>query len=183
MMYCSVWKYSANIMEHLIGFRDPNIVPIKDFYEASTKVNYFAMLVVDRSIAVRSAFYKTISDMLLHLPDKKDHEGRLFPYLLSGLHDQNDGIRESVFEMIEEIGAVYEVEYEKDIRDIKQFSFKPEWSLDGRVLDSSLKYPYPFVFRPCLGSRILVRSYVRRYLTPLYKEVQDWIEESRVRAS
>lgn len=86
-MYCGVWKYNANIMEHLIGFRDPNLVPIRDFYESTTKINYFAMFIVDRSIKVRSAFYKTVSDLLLHLPDKKDHEGRLFPYLLTGLHD------------------------------------------------------------------------------------------------
>ncbi len=40
-------------MEHLIGFRDPNLVPLRDFYEISTKLNYFAMLVADRSTVVR----------------------------------------------------------------------------------------------------------------------------------
>mmetsp|Transcript_36866 Transcript_36866/g.35590 ORF Transcript_36866/g.35590 Transcript_36866/m.35590 type:complete len:107 (+) Transcript_36866:324-644(+) len=106
-------------MEHLIGFRDPNIVAIKDFYEHTTKLNYFAKLLVDRSTIVRDCFYKTIADLLMKLPDKKDHEGRLFPYLITGLFDQNDGIRESVFEMIEELGRQYEEEYEKDIREIK----------------------------------------------------------------
>lgn len=104
VFFCGVFKYNANIMEYLIGFRDPNIVPIKDFYEATTKVNYFAMFVADRSTVVRDHFYKTIANMLMKLPDKKDHEPRLFPYLISGLYDQNDDIKETVFELIEELG-------------------------------------------------------------------------------
>jgi len=39
------------------------------------------------------------------------------------------------------------------------------------------------VHRPSLGSRILVRSYVRRYLKALYNEINDWIEENRERSA
>ena len=46
-----------------------------------------------------------------------------------------------------------------------------------------LPLPYPFLHRPRLGARILVRSYVRRYLTGLYKEIGDWISDTRERAS
>ena len=76
-----------NIMEHLIGFRDPNLVPIKAFYEHTTKVNYFALMVADRSNLVREHFFKTLALMLTKLPDKKDHEPRVFPYLITGLFD------------------------------------------------------------------------------------------------
>lgn len=76
----------------MVGFRDPNVVPIKDFYDPQSKVNYFAMFVADRSTQVRECFYKTIGDILLRLPDKVDHEGRLFPYMISGLFDANDNI-------------------------------------------------------------------------------------------
>ena len=84
---CGKWKFSVDIMSHMIGFRDPNVVPIKEFYEPSTKMNYFALFVTDRSTQVRECFYKTMGDMLMRLPDKIDHEGRLFPYLISGLYD------------------------------------------------------------------------------------------------
>jgi hypothetical protein len=57
VLMTGIWKTSVNVFEHMIGFRDPNVVPIKDFYEPSTKVNYFAMFIVDRSIAVRKYFY------------------------------------------------------------------------------------------------------------------------------
>lgn len=50
VFFSGSFKFSANLMEHLIGFRDPNVVPIKDFYEASTKLNYFALMVADRAV-------------------------------------------------------------------------------------------------------------------------------------
>ena len=87
------WKTSVNVLEHMVGFRDPNIVPIKEFYDPSFKVNYFAMFVVDRSISTRECFYKMMAKILTDLPDRIDHEGRIFPYLISGLYDENDGIR------------------------------------------------------------------------------------------
>lgn len=32
IFWCGLWKYNAFVFENLIGFRDPNSVPIKDFY-------------------------------------------------------------------------------------------------------------------------------------------------------
>ena len=92
VMVCGKWKHSHLILSHMVGFRDPNIIPIKDFYDPTTKLNYFASFVVDRSVVVRECFYRTMGDMLARLPDKTDHEGRLFPYLISGMYDQNDSI-------------------------------------------------------------------------------------------
>ena len=183
VLYCGLYKFNANIMEYMIGFRDPNVLNIKDFYEYTTKLNYFAMFVADRSTVVREHFYKTMANLMIKLPDKKDHEGRVFPYIISGLYDQNDDIRCSVFELFEEMGHSYEIEYEKDIREIKQLGITPEWAFNSKVRDSDLILPLPFIHRPCLGARILVRSYVRRYLSPIYKEVNDWIQEHRERAS
>lgn len=88
-----------------------------------------------------------------------------------------------MFDLIEELGKQYEEEYEKDIRELKQLGFKPEWSFDGKIKDTDIILPMPFIHRPCLGSRILVRSYVRRYLHAIYKEINDWIEDNRERAS
>ncbi len=75
VMVCGKWKHSHSILAHMVGFRDPNIVPIKDFYDPSTKLNYFASFVADRSIAVRECFYRTIGDLLARLPDAEDHQG------------------------------------------------------------------------------------------------------------
>ena len=53
----------------------------------------------------------------------------------------------------------------------------------GVVPEKDIKLPDPLVHRPRLGSRILVRSYVRRYLKALYHEIGDWIQEHQERAS
>jgi hypothetical protein len=42
VLTCGLWKTSADVISAMVGFRDPNVVPIKDFYEISTKTNYFA---------------------------------------------------------------------------------------------------------------------------------------------
>lgn len=84
---------------------------------------------------------------------------------------------------MEEMGKHYEEEYEADIREVKQLGFTPEWSFSGKVRDSDILLPLPFLHRPCLGARILVRSYVRRYLHAIYKEITDWIQENRERSS
>jgi hypothetical protein len=68
---------------------------------------------------VREVFYKTMGDMLLRLPDKIDHEGRIFPYLISGLFDPNDGIKQLCFDIVESLGENYEEEYEEKLREIK----------------------------------------------------------------
>ena len=47
VLYCGVWKYNAFVFENLVGFRDPNSVPIKDFYEPSHNINYLATLITD----------------------------------------------------------------------------------------------------------------------------------------
>jgi len=183
VMVCGKWKHSHAILSHMVGFRDPNIVPIKDFYETTTKLNYFASFVGDRSVAVRECFYKTIGDMLARLPDKVDHEGQLFPYLISGLYDQNDQICNLVFEILEELGQNHEEENEAKFRDRKQLGFNEEWTLNGIIKDSQMDLPFPILHRPRLGSRVLVRSYTRRYIKAIFHELGDWIEENAERTS
>lgn len=37
----------------MVGFKDPNYVPIKAFYEYTININYFATLINDPSVKVR----------------------------------------------------------------------------------------------------------------------------------
>jgi hypothetical protein len=181
IMYWGTWKYTVDIFEALIGFRDPHVVPIKDFYEPSIKINYFARFVTDRSTLVRETFYKTLANWLLKLPDKVDHEGRIIPYMLSALNDPNDNIQDLAFELLEEMGMDFEEREEKKVRDTKQYSLDAEWTNNGEFID--LPLPRPFKHRPRLGARNVIRGYVRRYLKAIYKELSDWILENRQRAA
>ena len=47
ILKCGVWKHNATVFEILTGFRDPNSVPIKAFYEPMHNVNYLATLIID----------------------------------------------------------------------------------------------------------------------------------------
>jgi hypothetical protein len=183
VMMAGQWKTSVHVLEHMVGFKDPNVVPIKEFYDPSTKVNYFAMFIVDRSTVTRECFYKTMAKLLTDLPDRIDHEGRVFPYIISGLYDPHDDIKKLTFELIEEIGQRHEEENEEKFRDIKQLGYHPEWMFKGAVKDDLIKLPKPLVTRPRIGARLLVRSYVRRYLRALYNEIGTWIADHQERAS
>ena len=93
LLYCGTWKYTVDVFDLLVGYRDPNYVPIKDFYESSHNLNYFATLINSPNISVREAFLGFIGDLLVSLPDKVDVECRLLPYFLSGLFDESADIR------------------------------------------------------------------------------------------
>jgi hypothetical protein len=94
--------------------------------------------------------------------------------MMTGMHDQNPEIRQLVFEIIEEVGLMHENENEKKFREIKQYGYVPEWMFGGIIKDEHVTLPNPLVHRPRLGSRILVRSYVKRYLKAIYGEIQSW---------
>lgn len=119
ILTCGIWKHNAFIMEILIGFRDPNSVAIKDFFEYSTKLNYFAILVNDQNVQVRKAFIENIGFWTCELEDRYDHYTRLMPYLLSGLFDEFDEIRQLSIGIIDKCGKLYETEKEKELRDEK----------------------------------------------------------------
>lgn len=180
---CGAYKFSYAIFEKMQGQRDPHIVPIKEFYEPTNAVNYFAMFVADRSTQVREFFYKTMGDLLMRLPDRHEMEPRIFPYLISGLFDHNDEIKQLTFDIIEQLGELYEETNEAELREMKQFGFKSEWQLGGKIKDAQVVLPFPIIHRPRLGSRMIIRQYVRRYIKNVQHEVSCWIEENAGRAS
>ena len=53
ILWCGLWKYNAFVFENLVGFRDPNSVPIKDFYEPTNNINYLATFINDPNVKVR----------------------------------------------------------------------------------------------------------------------------------
>lgn len=78
---------------------------------------------------------------------------------------------------------MHEETNEEKFRERKQLGFKEEWTLDGAIQDAQTDLPFPISHRPRLGARVLVRSYVRRYIKAIFHELGDWIEENAERTS
>ena len=170
LMYCSPNKKNVEIMEQLIGFRDPNIVPIKDFYEPSTKFNYLAFLSADANQGVLLKFYEVIFDWLLNTEDRIDHESRLIPYVLTGLFNKNEVVANFVLEKFKEMGELHEKTNAKDYREQKEYGVDAPWI--KYVENLNLPYPFPLKERPSLGCRKIVLSYIRRYIKNLTREFE-----------
>ena len=173
LMFCSPFKKNVEIMEQLIGFRDPTIVPIKDFYEPSTKFNYLAFLAQDQNFTVLHRFYEVISGWMIDCDDRVDHENRLIPYIITGLFDKNEEIASYVYERFEIIGKLYEKTNEKDYRDMKQYGVDEPWTeYINKDNINKLFYPFPLTGRPILGCRKIVANYLRRYIKNLTSEFE-----------
>jgi len=117
----------------LMAWQDPNQVSIKAFYEPDTKVNYMSSLSFDRHPSVRRFWYETLAYWLLRIPDKVDHEPYIFPYLLTGLCDENEEIALEVFWLLEKCGEKYEEDNEADLRKTVQYGFDYSWTYSGRA--------------------------------------------------
>ncbi|PHJ17922.1 heat repeat-containing protein, partial [Cystoisospora suis] len=138
VLKCGLYKYNSSVVQTLVGWQDPNVVPIKAFYEPCSTHNYFARLMVDTAPVVRMFFYETLVFWIHHLGDKGDYESWIFPYLLSGLFDENQSIQKLVYWLIEKCGENYEQDREKEIRDLRQLNFQQPWTYEGKA---SIPFP------------------------------------------
>ena len=173
LMLCSPFKKNVEIMEQLIGFRDPNVVPIKDFYEPTTKFNYLAFLSSDINQAVLLKFYEVIFDWLLNAEDRVDHESRLIPYVLTGLFNKNENVANFVYDKFIEMGELHEKTNAKDYREQKEYGIDvPYIKYLNKNNGFVIPYPPPIKTRPNLGCRKIVISYIRRYIKNLTREFE-----------
>jgi hypothetical protein len=143
VLKCGTWKHNHEVIQLLVAWQDPNLVPVKAFYDplASTTVNYMSSLTFCQTPSVRRFWFETLAHWILTVTDKVDHEPHIFPYLLSGMFDDNDEIALESFWLMEKLGELYEQEEAKDLKDIQQYGFEYQWTYNGRG----------FVPFPCCG--------------------------------
>ncbi|GMF21557.1 unnamed protein product [Phytophthora fragariaefolia] len=163
----------------LIGHRDENVIPVASFYTTEVRLNYFAKLDQDRNPMVRRAFFAMISDWMVNLPDRYDHESRLLPYLLSAVSDEDPLISQDAVKTLAVLGEQYEREHGEEVIEIKQYG------VDGKnpTYNYHAQLPAPFIAgRPSLGTRLFVRGRARRFLNPILRELANWQEATRAHA-
>ncbi|GLI68794.1 hypothetical protein VaNZ11_013291 [Volvox africanus] len=187
----------------MVAWRDPNVIPIKAFYGDDLKVNFCGKLAADPHPAVRREFLGVLADWMTQLRERMDHESRLLPFVLSALNDEAPEIQADAVGLLERLGAQYEQDHEKDIKDT--LSYLPEeahgigWQAPGAAGyvygaitageetvnggRAVFVLPGPLRSRPRLGTRRLVQTNFGRIAGVLSEEVTSWLLEARRRAA
>ena len=168
----------------LCAFKHPNLVPIKAFYGEDLKVNYFGKLVLDGVPQVRLEFVKMLGDWMTTLTERTDHEPRLLPYVISAVADSDQKVQKYALQLINQLGAQYESEHEKDLKPTMVYMPEHFGSSGSGISEYIIQmYPEPFVGRPRLGARVLVKNNFPSVVNPILAEIGGWQADARVRAA
>lgn len=173
LMFVGPWKQSYAVMDLLIGFRDPNSVAIKEFYESGFKLNYLALLINDNKRQVRETLLNILENWFINLKDKEDHHPRLICYLLTFLFDVDDDLREQAVDVLQQIGKINEREKEDKFRAAKQNGVDSNWCAAFKTVDSLGLFP--FESRPRVGTRFLVQCNLSKIMPAIKRELKDSI--------
>jgi len=172
----------------MIAWRDPNQVAVKAFYEGELKVNFCGKLATDPVPQVREAFVDMVGAWLTSLDERKDHEERLLPYLLSSLNDDVPAVAERGAHWIDRLGALVEEDRAEELRDRLYYLDKEAFGLGWMPphvvarLESRV-YPHPLAGRPRLGARMVVQSGFNRTYFPICSELSSWQDGPRLMAA
>ncbi|KMZ80161.1 hypothetical protein PVIIG_01941 [Plasmodium vivax India VII] len=145
------------IIEMLIGYKDPNVVPIKSFYDnAYVNINYLCNLYNDRSTRVKFQFYSFLFLLLYQFNESNDFVTFLLPYLFSACFDNYKIFRLVSFLYIQLICRRKPFDLEKNMNDEILYQFYPEWSYK-----TAFTLPLPltdYYFPPFCRSSFLVKK-------------------------
>ena len=203
---CSTWKYTFDIISRLCAWQDPNLVPVKAFYEPLPQINYMSVLTFDRHPAVRLFWFETLTHWLITLPDRVDFEQHIAPHLLTALFDEDESIRYRVYQILHfKLGQAIETEKEAELREARQAGIDLPWTYSGSaeyVLDlitndaplhaahreyswyslncPLLPSPLP---RPSLGLRYWAKSIARKFILALFDKACDFRDCTAVNAA
>lgn len=154
------------------------------------QVNFCGKLAMDDAAAVRLEFINAAGDWLLHLDERIDHQGRLLPYLITGLTDTHADVQQRALALLEEIGALYEKDNEKDLKDILCYLPEEAHNIGWRSIGdawhgghASGLFPAVFQRRPGVGTRRVVASSFAGVVGGIAGELRGWHAECKRRAA
>ncbi|ORX38796.1 ARM repeat-containing protein [Piromyces finnis] len=129
-------------------------------------INTLRNLTLDKTGSVREVLYKTVSEWLLKLRDRYSYGDKLLPLLFAGFVDEVPKYQEQCKSYMNEIGALYEYDWESRLKD--QLDYTPNNNNSDR---------------PRIGSRHIVRDNIMKILDKLLEDIQDWTTERRNKSS
>lgn len=154
------------------------------------QVNFCGKLITDSAAVVRLAFINAAGDWLLHLDERIDHQGRLLPYIMTGLTDTNREVQIRSLALLGDIGALYEQDNNKDLKDILCYLPEEAHNIGWRSLRDAWQggscsgiFPEIFKERPRVGARRVVASNFAGVAGGIAGELRGWHADCRCRAA
>ncbi|GAW81346.1 hypothetical protein, conserved [Plasmodium gonderi] len=148
---------SYKIIEMLVGYKDPNVIPIKCFYDHTyVNINYLCNLYNDKSVKVKFNFYSFLFILLYEFNESNDFITFLMPYLFSACCDNYKIFRLLSFLYIQLICRKKKFDMDKNMNDEIIYQFNSEWSYK-----TSFTLPLPlteYYFHPFCRNSILVKK-------------------------
>jgi hypothetical protein len=75
---------------------------------------------------VRLAFLDMVGSWMLTLDERRDHEARLLPYVLSGLCDNAPAVVAAALQLLEQLGQQHEADQQQQLEDVLRFGEQVE---------------------------------------------------------
>lgn len=93
------------------------------------------------SAQVRLAFLDCIGNWMLTLRERRDHEARLLPYVLSGICDESHAVVQAALQLLDKLGQQYEQEHEAELADMLRFAGRLECGAEAQLMQAGgLRY-------------------------------------------
>ncbi|KAI8904408.1 armadillo-type protein [Gorgonomyces haynaldii] len=120
-------------------------------------------LTFDKSPAVREAVYTLARDWMTKLIDRYTYGYKILPLLLAGLTDDMPKLKQTSIGFMDQVGQLYEQEWEDRIKD--EMDYTDGWN---HLLD-----------RPRVGTRHLARDNTQKTINAFVEGIQDWNADVR----
>ncbi|XP_053607373.1 dynein axonemal assembly factor 5 [Plodia interpunctella] len=124
----------------------------------------------DENSQVRLQVTQEIGNWMLNYRDRYSFWHRMIPLVLTSMSDVMADIRETAAKLWIDIGLQYMEENEEDLK--KKTDFLKD-----------VPTHYPDIKRPNLGCRVLVQSNIGKIVPAIYKEMEGWQADARLRCS
>ncbi|XP_015588991.1 dynein assembly factor 5, axonemal [Cephus cinctus] len=132
-----------------------------------------AVRLFDQSGVVREAVVEVAGHWLLELKDRYSWWHKLIPLLMTGLHDEIEGVRNKATQLWDAVGKKYMEENESD----QKFKDKMDF-----LIDAPEHYPTN-VSRPNLGCRVIAQQNLCKLVNGINSELGDWLVDIRIRSA
>ncbi|KAI8927803.1 armadillo-type protein [Entophlyctis helioformis] len=120
----------------------------------------------DKAHAVREMLYRVARLWLVELTDRYTYGYKILPLMFAGLTDEMPKLREMCSKYMDEIGSLYEVEWESRIKD--EIDYSDGWN--------------HLPNRPRVGCRHLARDNIQKVTSKLVEGLTDWSVETRTKS-